>query len=406
MATFTIDPNMGFPNPTPGEDPGPDYANNLQTSLTTIGAHDHSPGKGLPVTPLGLNINADLPLNGNNLTLVKTVNFVSLIAPLAGVSPNLGCIYVSGNELYYNDESGNVIPITLNGSVNSGAGSITGLPSGTASASYSGGSQTFIWRSATNTPANMDMGSAIIREVAANAKGVTLKSVTSLGTDYDLILPQLPSVPKVLTLDAAGNITTSQASGTGPAQSDVLPGFGLIPTGAAIPYWGTSAPAGYLLCDGTSYLRTDYPNLFAVIGTAAGAADGTHFNVPLISGMFVRGVSGTSGNDPDASSRTANNPGGNTGNNVGSQQDDATAVNGLTTSDPGHHHTVLTRLQPVATGVNVNNNGIVSGDTSAPVLAGDSVYPVTQNSATGVTVGAGDAETRPVNVYANYIIKT
>ena len=42
----------------------------------------------------------------------------------------------------------------------------------------------------------------------------------------------------------------------------------------------TAAPVGYLLCDGDSYLRADYPDLFAVIGTKFGADDGDHFNVP------------------------------------------------------------------------------------------------------------------------------
>jgi len=36
----------------------------------------------------------------------------------------------------------------------------------------------------------------------------------------------------------------------------------------------------FLICDGTSYLRDDYPDLFAVIGTTYGAPDGAHFRVP------------------------------------------------------------------------------------------------------------------------------
>jgi microcystin-dependent protein len=49
----------------------------------------------------------------------------------------------------------------------------------------------------------------------------------------------------------------------------------------------SSAPAGYLAEDGTSYLRTTYPGLFAEIGTTFGSADGTHFNVPLTFGLAV-----------------------------------------------------------------------------------------------------------------------
>jgi microcystin-dependent protein len=50
----------------------------------------------------------------------------------------------------------------------------------------------------------------------------------------------------------------------------------------AIKIWGTtSAPAGYLLCDGSEVNRTTYAGLFAVIGTTFGAGNGsTTFNVP------------------------------------------------------------------------------------------------------------------------------
>lgn len=53
-----------------------------------------------------------------------------------------------------------------------------------------------------------------------------------------------------------------------------------IPAGTIMPYAGSSSPTNFLLCDGASYLRTDYSLLFAVIGTTFGSVDGTHFNVP------------------------------------------------------------------------------------------------------------------------------
>lgn len=59
------------------------------------------------------------------------------------------------------------------------------------------------------------------------------------------------------------------------------PSYGLlVPTGAVIPYAGGSAPAGWLLCNGASLLRTEYSTLFATIGTTYGSVDGTHFTIP------------------------------------------------------------------------------------------------------------------------------
>lgn len=39
-------------------------------------------------------------------------------------------------------------------------------------------------------------------------------------------------------------------------------------------------PDKWLLCEGQSLLRDDYPDLFDLIGTTYGSADGTHFNIP------------------------------------------------------------------------------------------------------------------------------
>lgn len=207
MSDTTITPNMNLIVPIVGVDAGPDWANNINASLGILDQHSHVPGQGVQITPAGMNINVDLPINSNNLTLVKTVNFKALVSTLAGASPNLGCIYVAGNELIYNDEAGNVVPITKTGSVNAGAGSITGLPSGTASASYSSGSGTFVWQSATNTAANMDGASFIFREQVASAKGVTVSSPTALAADYQMFWPAaLPASQKFMTLDSSGNI--------------------------------------------------------------------------------------------------------------------------------------------------------------------------------------------------------
>ncbi len=49
-------------------------------------------------------------------------------------------------------------------------------------------------------------------------------------------------------------------------------------------------PPGALLCDGASYLRADYLDLFAVIGSTYGAADSTHFNVPNLEMIVIAGV--------------------------------------------------------------------------------------------------------------------
>lgn len=63
-----------------------------------------------------------------------------------------------------------------------------------------------------------------------------------------------------------------------------------LPAGLIVMYGGSSAPSGWLLCDGTSYLRASYPTLFTAIGTAFGSVDSTHFNVPDMRTRFPRGL--------------------------------------------------------------------------------------------------------------------
>lgn len=68
------------------------------------------------------------------------------------------------------------------------------------------------------------------------------------------------------------------------------------PSGAIMAYGGSSAPSGYLLCDGTAVSRTTYADLFTAIGTTYGTGDGaTTFNVPDLRQRFPLGkaASGT-----------------------------------------------------------------------------------------------------------------
>jgi len=61
--------------------------------------------------------------------------------------------------------------------------------------------------------------------------------------------------------------------------------------GEIITWAGASSPdPKWLLCDGVSLVRADYPDLFAVIGTTYGAADGSHFNLPDLRGVVGIGA--------------------------------------------------------------------------------------------------------------------
>lgn len=62
--------------------------------------------------------------------------------------------------------------------------------------------------------------------------------------------------------------------------------------GSIIPYTKSVVPEGYLVCDGSAISRSDYPELFTVIGTVYGSGDGySTFNLPNLSGCVAIGSS-------------------------------------------------------------------------------------------------------------------
>jgi microcystin-dependent protein len=78
-------------------------------------------------------------------------------------------------------------------------------------------------------------------------------------------------------------------------------------TGTILPTVATSAPAGWLLCDGSAVSRSTYVNLFNLVGTTFGAGDGSStFNLPDLRGRAIIGVGTGSG----LSARTRGQTGG------------------------------------------------------------------------------------------------
>jgi len=77
--------------------------------------------------------------------------------------------------------------------------------------------------------------------------------------------------------------------------------------GEIINFAGSSSPdPKWLMCDGSSLVRADYPDLFAVIGVTYGSVDSSHFNIPDLRGRVGMG----SGTGSGLSSRALGSVGG------------------------------------------------------------------------------------------------
>lgn len=164
-------------------------------------------------------------------------------------------------------------------------------------------------------------------------------------------------------------------------------------TGVVLAFAGTSAPSGFLLCDGSPVSRSTYSGLFAIIGVSHGQGNGTTtFNLPDYRGQFLRGVDGSAGRDPNNATRTAMASGGNTGNNIGSVQGDALQ---------GHRHPYDASVSgSVAPGL----SGQLRDFSTSLLGSGTAIKDPTTDGVNGIP--RTSSETRPTNAYVNFIIKT
>lgn len=197
-----------------------------------------------------------------------------------------------------------------------------------------------------------------------------------------------------------------------------------VPIGTILPYGGLVdgnargelARQGWLVCDGEEYSESDYQELENTIGVYYGRPSRAGmFKVPDLRGRFLRGVDDGTQRDPDAASRTASAPGGNTGDRVGSLQED---------ENKSHKHEYFDESQRI---IQLNELSLVRQKLEAdPNYKADSVVedppdmPLTVQLTAGQLAGLNNLidryakrdtstndgkETRPKNIYVNWIIK-
>lgn len=63
-----------------------------------------------------------------------------------------------------------------------------------------------------------------------------------------------------------------------------------VPIGTMLPYAGGEVPEGFLLCNGASLSRTEYPELFAAIGDRWGSDSASTFKLPDTHHRFFEGT--------------------------------------------------------------------------------------------------------------------
>lgn len=168
----------------------------------------------------------------------------------------------------------------------------------------------------------------------------------------------------------AAKVASLQSSNTTGWSSDPASPSPMGMTGVVVAYAGTTAPVGWLLCNGAIVSRDSYSDLFAAIGTAYGIGNGaTTFGIPDLRGEFIRGFDSGRGVD--------------TSRVLGSTQTDSLKSHS--------HHSGHQRV-----------TSVLRGGSGADASAPDDDFSSSDKTQTQAT---GGTETRPRNIAMNYIIK-
>lgn len=191
---------------------------------------------------------------------------------------------------------------------------------------------------------------------------------------------------KVYQMDPTNNLLH-----TGSPDAIASGGYLVMPTGAILPFGGSEAPDGWVLCNGSSYSRTTYADLFAVIGIAYGANDGSTFKVPDLRGRMCLGAGAGSG----LTNRTLASTGGEETHQLTIPE---MPSHTHTVNDPGHRH-----------GLTAYDAGSLTGSLGRSVSTMGDVHPSTDVALTGISINptGGDQPHNVMNPYlvVNYVIK-
>lgn len=160
-----------------------------------------------------------------------------------------------------------------------------------------------------------------------------------------------------------------------------------LPPGVFFPYAGSTAPTGYLLCDGSAVSRATYANLFTAISTTYGVGNGTTtFNIPDMRGRVPAGADAMGGTPANrlGSGATGGITGSATAGAVGGEQSHQ-----LTTSElASHSHSDLQQ------------------SNSTPSTGGGNVVGTAGGGSTGSAGGDAAHNNVQPTLVTGYIIKT
>lgn len=282
---MTTLPNMGLVLPTRGAPGSGLWADTIDANAALEDAHNHTTGKGLPITSAALSIDADVSFASLWApTNLHRIQFAAVTALTLTANNRSVFVNAADNELYWRTNAGANVKLTSGSALNVAAftGGFGGdYASVSAAAAFDDSGDRYTFKQQSSLWARMASGEVRIFETGTTESVyVGLAAPAALAASYTITLPlAAPGSTSIMQMSSAGVVTADNA-----ITPTTVTASGLVTASAGV----TCAANQHVTVSGTGRhkhgTRTLSISGCAFVGSSASAAMGYGFGSATLTG--------------------------------------------------------------------------------------------------------------------------